>query len=60
MRYRYSTFDKDHTMYARWRYDVENWTFEGIKALRLDDFVLLKNDLLIGYYRDTKTFHLRL
>lgn len=60
LRYRYSTFDDDHTLYSRWRYDVNNWTFEGLKALRLNDFLLLKNDLLIGYYRDTKTFHLRL
>jgi len=47
-------------LYSRWRYDYDNWTFEGIKALRLNNFVPLKNNLLIGYYRENKIYHLRL
>lgn len=60
LRYRYSTDDNGHTLYTRWRYDYENWTFEGIKALNLNNFILLKNNFLVGYYFGSKTFHFRL
>lgn len=60
MRYRYSTDDQDHALYSRWRYDYENFTFEGIKAWNLKESILLKSGLLAGYYQGNKTFHVRL
>ena len=50
LRYRYADQDQSHTLYSKWRYDYHNWTFEGIKALDLNNLILLKNNLLIGYY----------
>lgn len=58
-RYRYSTIDQGHTLYAKWRYDCNNWTFEGIKAFNLKNLVLLKGNFLIGYYFSNKTLHMR-